>query len=79
MQIMIRSNFDALRRQKEARENRDLTLRKIAEETQLSTSTLQRVKNPAIGDVTLSTVEKLCRYFGAKKIGDLIEYVPDPE
>jgi DNA-binding Xre family transcriptional regulator len=74
---MFKSNFDQLRRNKEARENRDLPLAKIAEETGLSTATIQRVKRSEVDNVRLSTLHTLCAYFGARRIGDLVEYYPD--
>lgn len=76
---MFKSNFDQLRRNKEARENRDLSLAKIAEETGLSTATIQRVKRSEVDNVRLSTLHTLCAYLGARRIGDLVEYYPDTE
>lgn len=69
----ITSHFDRLRRAKAHHENRDLPLRVIAEETGLSVNTLQRVRRNQMERVYLSTIETLCRYFGASRIDDLIE------
>jgi len=74
---MIRLHFDLLRFQKEERERRKLTLRRIAAETGLSVDTLQRLrKGPqAAGRVTYATLDTLCRYFELDDIGQLLEYI----
>ena len=73
---MIRSRFDRLRREKSARENRDLPLRTLAEETGLALGTVQRINKGDIERVYLSTLDTLCTYFGINDIGELIEYIP---
>ena len=73
---MIKSKFDRLRREKSARENRDLPLRKIAEETGLALGTVARLNQGKMERVYLSTLDTLCDYFTLKEIGELIEYVP---
>lgn len=74
--MLIVTRFDELRRAKEARENRDLPLRTIAEETELALSTVHRFKTGQIEGVRISTLEALCRYFDVKTIAELIEYTP---
>jgi Predicted transcriptional regulator len=74
---VIRSHFDDLRRLKEFREKRDLSIRTISEETGLSQGAILRVKNLSLQRVYFSTLETLCEYFEVKSLADLIEYVPD--
>jgi DNA-binding Xre family transcriptional regulator len=74
---MMRSHFDDLRRFKEFREKRDLSVRTISEETGLSQGAILRVKNLSLERVYFSTLETLCKYFDVKSLSDLIEYVPD--
>lgn len=74
---MMRSHFDDLRRLKEFREKRDLSIRTISEETGLSQGAILRVKNLSLERVYFSTLETLCMYFEVKSLADLIEYVPD--
>ena len=74
---MIRSHFEDLRRLKAYKEKRDLSIRTIAEETKLSQGAILRVKNLKMERVYLSTLERLCEYFGVESLSDLIEYVPD--
>ena len=74
---MIQSHFEELRHRKEFHENRDLSIRTIAEETGLSQGAILRVKNLTMERISLSTLERLCRYFGAQSLSELIEYVPD--
>ena len=75
--MLIVTHFDSLRRAKAARENRDLPLRTIAEETLLALSTVHRFKAGTLEGVRISTLETLCRYFGVKSIAELIEYQPE--
>ena len=74
---MISSHFEDLRRRKEYIERRDLSIRRISEETGLSQGAILRVKNATMERISLSTLEALCRYFNVKSLSDLIEYVPD--
>lgn len=74
---MLLTHFDDLRRLKEFRERRDLSIRTISEETGLSQGAILRVKNLKMERVYLSTLERLCRYFGVKSLSELIEYVPE--
>ena len=72
---MMRSHFEQLRRRKAFVEQRDLTIRTIAEETGLSQGALLRVKNLKMERVYLSTLERLCRYFSVESLSELIEFV----
>ena|SRR6185437_13178815 len=74
---MIRSYFEDLRRHKAYQEKRDLPIRTISQETGLSQGAILRLKNANFERVHLSTLERLCHYFGVKSFCDLIEYVPD--
>jgi DNA-binding Xre family transcriptional regulator len=74
---LILSHFEDLRRHKEYRERRDLPIRIISEETGLSQGAILRVKNATMARISLSTLERLCRYFGVKSIAELIEYKAD--
>ena len=76
---MIVSHFEDLRRHKEYRERRDLTVRRISEETGLSQGAILRVKNATMARISLSTLEALCRYFDVKALNELIEYMPSPD
>jgi len=73
---MIKSHLDDLLQKKAATENRKITLRIVAEETELSVNTIQRLKTISSESVHYSTLDKLCRYFQVT-INDLIEYTPD--
>lgn len=75
---MMRSHFEDLRRRKEYRERRDLSIRTISEETGLSQGAILRVKNLSLERIYFSTLERLCQYFEAESLSELIEYVPGP-
>jgi len=74
---MIRSFFEDLRRHKAYHERRNLPIRTISEETGLSQGAILRLKNGNFARVSLSTLERLCRYFEVKSLSALIEYIPD--
>lgn len=74
---MFISHYDKLRRQKEARENRDLTVRVVAEETGLSSATINKMKSSEVHGITLTSLGKLCEYFGVKSVSHLVEWQPD--
>lgn len=74
---MIRSHFQTLRRRKAAEENRNLTLRTIAQETGLAVGTVHRVSQDKLDRVNVTTLDALCRYFKVQSISELIEYLPD--
>lgn len=60
----------------EFRERRTLLLKDIAETTGVHRVTLSKLANNKQYDVRISTIDKLCEYFGCG-VGDLLEYVPD--
>lgn len=74
---MLVSKFDDLRRHKAYVEKRDLTLRVIAKEANLSVTTVNRVSKGDIASVHVSTLESLCRFFQVKSIAELVEYKPE--
>ena len=71
---MMQTYFADLRREKEYREKRDLSIRAIANETGLSQGTILRVKNLTMERVSLSTLETLCRYFKLSSLCELVEH-----
>lgn len=71
---VINSNFQKLKREKAARENRDLPLRTIAEEAELSLATVHKISTGKVQGVRLSSIDALCTYFGVATIAELIEY-----
>lgn len=71
---MIKLKFAELKRQKALREGRDLTLRTIAAETGLAVDTVHRLNKGETGRVYLSTLDTLCKYFGVKEVGELLDY-----
>jgi len=73
---VIRSFFDDLRRRKSYQEGRNLPIRTISEETGLSQGAILRLKNGNLARVSLSTLERICRYFEVKSLSELIEYMP---
>ncbi|BCM88710.1 hypothetical protein IAD21_00552 [Abditibacteriota bacterium] len=77
MQCVIYSHFNDLRRNKAAREGRDISIRAVARETNLALATVRRMANPTeegFAGVRISTLETLCSYFEVSSIADLIEY-----
>ncbi len=74
---MIRTKFDDLLREKEYQEKRRWTFKAIAAETGLAVSTIQRLKTGDAERVYLTTIDRLCAFFGLAAVGELLEYVPD--
>lgn len=72
---MFQSKFDDLLREKEYRERRRIPIRKVAEESGLSVTTIQRLKSGRIDTLNLSSIERVCRYFNVQGVGEVIEYV----
>jgi putative transcriptional regulator len=68
--------IETLKRQKAAREDRDITDAEIANFIGLSRQAFQHWKNDTINSYDKRILSKLCRYFGCA-INDLLEYVPD--
>lgn len=61
---------------KEFRERSIVSLKQIAAATGIHRVTLSKLSNNKDYNVSVETLEKLCRYFECG-IGDLVEYVPD--
>jgi len=53
-------------------------LKDIAEQTGVHRVTLSKLANNKHLDVRVSTIDRLCAYFGCQ-VGDLVEYVSDEE
>ena len=52
------------------------TSKNIADETGLGTTTISRLRNGKNGNISLKTLDKLCKYFHCE-ITDIIEYIED--
>jgi transcriptional regulator with XRE-family HTH domain len=64
--------FRQLRREKSAREQRDITLRDVSEATGIAISTLSRLESGSAKGVELDTLAKLAAYYGASSGADLL-------
>lgn len=69
--MVIINRLKALIVEKEMRENRKLTYRKIAEETGISTTTIVKYTTQQVERVDLTTLETLCEYFNVG-LGELL-------
>lgn len=67
----MKSRFKVLLAEKELRENRSISLRKVVEETDVSNSTVLRLANNTIKRVPLDELAKLCAYLDCE-VGDLL-------
>lgn len=74
----MRSNTLVLMAQKAQREQRRLTLKKVADETGISYYTLNAIAHDTIREYPRSALAKLCGYF-ACDIGDLLTVVEVPD
>lgn len=73
----MNSKLDVLISERRIRQGgRRLGIRKIAQESGASVSTVQRLLNNKIRRVPLDDLAKLCEYFGVG-VGDILEYSPD--
>ncbi len=68
---VVKSRFKVLLAEKELRENRSISLRKVVEETDVSNSTVLRLANNTIKRVPLDELAKLCVYLQCD-VGDLL-------
>jgi transcriptional regulator with XRE-family HTH domain len=68
--------FQALRRQKAARENRNITLRDVVAETGLSLKTIKKVAREDAKGLKIETLGALAEYFDVSSIAELIEFKP---
>jgi putative transcriptional regulator len=73
----VRSNTLVLMAQKAQREQRRLTLKRVADETGISYYTLNAIAHDTIKEYPRTALAKLCSYF-ACDIGDLLTIVEVP-
>lgn len=52
------------------------TAGKISKETGLGSATISKLRNSKNSNISLNTVNKLCKYFNCK-VSDIFEYIPD--
>jgi DNA-binding Xre family transcriptional regulator len=74
----VRSNTLVLMAQKAQREQRRLTLKKVADETGISYYTLNAIAHDTIREYPRTALAGLCAYFNCD-IGDLLTVVEVPE
>ena len=75
---MIQSRLRELMAEKGRAEHRRIVYDDILAETGISMSTLTRLANDRAERVALSTMDRICAYFGCQP-GDLFVYVEDPK
>lgn len=73
---MIRNHFKRLLAELEFAQSRVITLREIAEATDVHRNTLTRFANDRNYNAGLDVVDRLCRYFKCE-VSDLLEFVDD--
>ncbi|MBO6180332.1 helix-turn-helix transcriptional regulator [bacterium] len=52
------------------------TADEISKQTGLGSSTISKLRNSKNLNISLNTINKLCKYFNCK-VSDLLEYMPD--
>lgn len=77
---MVESRLFTLMLHHSAKIGRRVTLRLLAQDTGLSTTTLQKLSRTGVPveRIDARTIEALCKYFGCD-LGDLLKIVPDPQ
>jgi putative transcriptional regulator len=75
---VVRSNTLVLLAQKAQREQRRLTLKRVADETGISYYTLNAIAHDTIREYPRDALAKLCAYFDCG-IGDLLTVVEVPD
>jgi putative transcriptional regulator len=75
---VVRSNTLVLLAQKAQREQRRITLKKVADETGISYYTLNAIAHDTIREYPRDALAKLCSYFDCD-IGDLLTVVEVPD
>jgi len=75
---MIISKLKALISHKEQITGERVGYRAVAQATGMSTTTITKVANGTFANIGKSTLDRLCAYFDCA-VGDLLEYVPDPD
>jgi len=74
--MAIKSNLKQLILDKSAENSHRITYAEISAVTGLSTNTITKLANNQSALVGISTLDRLCAYFGVG-VGDLLVYVPD--
>ena len=75
--MKVRYRFSELLAEQRFRLGQRVTMAEVAKATGVRRGTLSKMANQR-ANVTVDTLERVCRYFGAS-IGDLVEFVPDDE
>jgi len=75
---VVRSRFKVLLAEKELREGRTISLRKVVAETGVANSTVLRLANNSIRRVPLDELATLCVYLDCE-VGDLLRLEDVPE
>jgi len=75
--MAIKCNLKQLILNKSAGNSHRITYAEISEATGLSTTTITKLANNQSALVGISTLDRLCAYFGVG-VGELLEYVPMP-
>ncbi|HEU5376044.1 MAG TPA: helix-turn-helix transcriptional regulator [Ktedonobacteraceae bacterium] len=68
---MVRSYLRVLLAEKEVREKRSISLRRVARETEVSISTIMGLANNTLREVPLGALAVLCDYLHCR-VGDLL-------
>jgi len=68
---MVRSNLFTVWKQREAELRHNITYKEVAEQTGISTATLQRWMTGTVKRFDAQSIDKLCGFFGCE-ISDLI-------
>jgi len=74
---MIVVNFRELLTKKERNESRKITLEEMAEVSGVSRFILGRLAGYRCYYVSTDVLDKLCRYFDCREIGEIVQYSPD--
>lgn len=75
---MIRIKLKQLIDDKAFSERRRVTLNEVAAETSISRASLTRIANVPGYNVSLESINELCRFFDCQP-GTLLEYIPDDQ
>lgn len=73
---MIRYHLMTLIEQKSFNDGHRITIKDIAQETEIHRATLSRMLNAQQCNVTTDTIDRLCTYFQVP-VEKLLEHVPD--
>ncbi len=75
----VNNKFSILLGEKSVREKRRVPLTEIAEQTGISYPTLLAWASNRVTRYDVSVIDALVKYFQIKTIGELLEYVEEPE